>query len=61
MRTARIAVCLALLPLCAELGGAEPRLVNAKRVFPKGNVTWKKPTQYSLWAMRLSPDGKSVL
>lgn len=39
----------------------EPRLTNAKRVFPKGGVRWKKPTQYSFWAMRLSPDGKSIL
>ena len=39
----------------------EPRLTNAKRVFPKGGVRWKRPAQYSFWAMRLSPDGKSIL
>ena len=53
-------VLLALWGVSVSLG-AEPRLLNAKRVFPEGNVRWKEPRQYSLWAMRLSPDGRNVL
>jgi len=38
-----------------------PELINERRVFPEGEPMWKKPRQYHVWAMRLSPDGKRLL
>ncbi len=44
--------------LCAAAG---PRLVNEKRVFPKGDEWAKVTPKLNPWGMRLSPDGKHVL
>ena len=38
-----------------------PHLVNERRVFPEGEPVWKTPPQYTVWAMRLSPDGAHLL
>ncbi|MCK4625108.1 MAG: hypothetical protein KAV00_07355, partial [Phycisphaerae bacterium] len=59
-KTTRMAV-LCILWAVSTCAAAEPKLINEKRVFPKGDPVWKKPRQYSLWAMRLSPDGKHLL
>ena len=44
--------------LCAAAG---PKLVNEKRVFPKGDEWSKVTPKLGAWMMRLSPDGKHVL
>jgi len=56
-----MAVLLCVLTAALGFAAEGPKLVNPKRVFPKGDPVYKRPTQYHAWAMRLSPDGKHVL
>lgn len=52
---------LSLLCSASAALAAGPRLTNPRRVFPTGGVTYKRPTQRHVWAMRLSPSGRHVL
>ena len=61
MRMTTNMAVLCLLYAAAVAAAAGPELVNARRVFPEGEPTWKTPRRYHLWAMRLSPDGKTAL
>ena len=51
---------LCILWAVSTCAAAGPKLVNEKRVFPKGDPMWKTPPQYHLWAIRLSPDGSEI-
>jgi len=58
-KAAASVICVLLtVPVCRAAG---PKLADERRVFPKAEPAWKRPAQSSLWAMRLSPDGKNVL
>ena len=58
--TTRLAA-LVVLACTAGVFAGQPRLVNPKPVFAGSPPAYKRPNQYYLFAMRLSPDGKRVL
>lgn len=60
MRT-RLTVIVMFAACTTGLFAGEPKLVHPKPVFSTDQPGYKKPNQYHVFSMRLSPDGKRLL
>ncbi len=61
MRHAFLLVAVCLLWAAPACLADDPHLVNERPVFAEGAPKYKTPGQFGVFAMRLSPDGKSLL